>query len=47
MSMTLEQTEHRARTPGPGTFDGSIRKTVRQLGQMMFTAFLLRAWAAL
>ena len=44
--MTLEHTEQRARTPGPGTFSGLIRKTVRQLEQVMFTSQLLRAWAA-
>jgi hypothetical protein len=43
ISMTLEHTEHRARTPGPGTFEGSIRKTVRQLVHVMFTTCLPRA----
>ena len=43
MSMTLEHTEQRARTPVPGTLDGSMRKTERQLEQVMFTRSLLRA----
>jgi hypothetical protein len=46
MSMTLEHTEHRARTPVPGTLSGSMRKTVRQLEHVMFTSQLLHGLAA-
>lgn len=41
--MVLEHTEQYARTPVAGTFSGSMRKTVRQLTQVMFTNPLLRA----
>lgn len=44
MSMMLEQTEQRARTPVPGTLSGSIRKIVRQLTQVTFTVPFLRGW---
>src|SRR6185369_16362052 len=33
---TVRHTEHRARTPAAGTFAGSMRNTVEQVGQVAF-----------
>jgi hypothetical protein len=38
MEITPPQTEHRARTPTVGTFDGSTRNTDRHSGHETFTA---------